>query len=475
MENLEKLEITAKILEPTSEERNILFEKCQNYINNFLDQLKDAPAYSPGEYPLLKLQEISESETSLDDLLNILQTEVDAIGINPASGKHLGYIPGGGVWSSSLADMLAASTNRYAGVAYASPAAVAMENMMISWLCSIINYPSSAYGNLTSGGSISNLVAIQAARDFHGINSTNIKQAVIYVTGHVHHCVSKAFHTTGLYEANIRSIPMNKRFQMNSDLLKMEIEKDVAKGLKPFLVIATAGTTDVGAVDPLNDIADLCEAYGCWFHVDAAYGGFFILVDELTSLFKGIERSDSVVMDPHKTLFLPYGSGVVLVKDRQALLSSNSRKAAYMKDTYGIDEISPADAGPELSKHFRGLRMWLPLHLHGLAPFRANLKEKWLLCRFFHEEIQKLGFAVGPEPQLSVTIFRFPDINSNDSTQELLDMLHALGTHFFSSTEIEGQLWIRCAVASFRTHLDEIKEAMQSIEHCVTEIGYKVS
>ena len=162
-------------------------------------------------------------------------------------------------------------------------------------------------------------------------------------------------------------------------------------------MIAAAGTTDTGAVDPLDAIATIAERERCWFHVDAAYGGFFLLTEHGRQLLRGIERSDSVVLDPHKGLFLPYGAGIVLVRDAQPLAAAHDYAGAYMQDAEREPgEISPADVSPELSKHFRALRMWLPLMLLGTRPFRAALEEKLLLARYFHEEIAGARLRGGP-------------------------------------------------------------------------------
>lgn len=471
MQKLNELEKAARKLEPDASIRKVISEKSMDYIDGFIETLQRAPGFVDGECHNLHELEIGEKGKSFDELLGILKDEVDTVGINSASGRHLGYIPGGGIWTSAIADMLAAATNRYAGIAYSSPGAVAIENQMIQWLCSVVGYPGTAHGNLSSGGSIANLTAIKAARDDHEVNSTNVKNVAIYVTSHTHHCIDKALNMTGLHEAVIHHIPMDHRYRMNTDALKQQMEEDHQGGLVPFLVVATAGTTDTGAIDPLDDTADLCLDYNAWLHVDAAYGGFFMLVDDMRGKFKGIERSDSVVMDPHKTLFVPYGSGVVLLRDRETLLNSNSKEAAYMKDAYGQAQINPADTGPELSKHFRGLRMWLPLHLHGVEPFRANLEEKHLLCRYFHREIKAMGFKTGPDPELSIAFFRYPEDEDNRLTQQLIDVLHKDGRVFFSSTLIDEKLWIRCAVVSFRTHLREIILALEMIHEADSKFG----
>ena len=465
MKRIEQLEQAACGLEPDPAQRNELSAKAVAYVDQFVESLPHLPGFSTGNINKLKALEIGEEAKPLDQLLDILKEEVDAVGINSASGKHMGYIPGGGLWTSALADMLAAGANRYAGIAYSSPGAVEIENQMIRWLTELVGYPSTAHGNLTSGGSMANMVAIKAARDFHQVNAANVKTAVIYFTAHTHHCIYKALHITGLHEAVLRPIALNEQYQMDHLDLQRQIESDIAEGLRPFLVVATAGTTDTGAIDPLDQIAVLSKRHNMWFHVDAAYGGFFILVDEIRKRFKGIEQADSLVMDPHKTLFIPYGSGVVLVKDKQTLLASFSHKATtYMKDAYGLEEIDPSDAGPELTRHFRGLRMWLPLHLHGLAPFKANLEEKLLLCRYFYEQIGNMGFETGPAPDLSVAIFRCADDDDNHKSEQLINALHQDGRVFFSSTTINGKLWIRCAVVSFRTHLATINLALTMIK-----------
>lgn len=458
-----KLEKRARELEPVRNERRRISKQSLDYIEHFIESLPETKAYGQGDCKRLKSLKVAECGKPFEKLLGIVRDDVARVGINSASGANFAYIPGGGIWASAIGDMLAAATNKYAGVFFASPGSVLMENQMIRWLCSLVGYPETAHGNLSSGGSIANLIAIQTARDAFKIDSTNVRKSVVYTTAHVHHCIHKALHTTGLGEAIHRTIPMNSWYQMEVSALRETLSRDQAAGLRPFLVIATAGTTDAGAIDPIDEIADLCVKYKSWFHVDAAYGGFFILVDESRKKFKGIERSDSVVLDPHKGMFLPFGLGVVLVKDRSKLLKSYSHEAAYMQDAQGFDEISPADAGPELTKHFRGLRMWLPLHLHGLEPFRANLEEKMLLCRHFNDRIKELGFETGPDPELSVSLFRYPAKNRNEFNQELVTAIQEDGRSLFTSTVIDGEFWIRCAVLNFRSHRREIEVALRVV------------
>lgn len=286
-----------------------------------------------------------------------------------------------------------------------------------------------------------------------------MKRAVIYVSSQAHHCLLKAIRISGLSECIIRIIPLDENYRIKPDALENAIVEDMEQYLVPFLVIASAGTTDVGAIDPLEAIGKIAKKYNLWYHIDAAYGGFFLLTEHGKELFNGIEMSDSVVMDPHKGLFVPYGLGMVLVKNKEALMTSQYYRANYMQDTIGADEeLSPADLSPELTKHFRGLRMWLPLKLLGLKPFRACLEEKIMLTRYFYSEVKKLGFETGPYPDLSVMTYRYipKKGDANAFNKKLIDEIVADGRVFISSTTLEGRFMLRLAVLSFRTHLSTI-------------------
>lgn len=475
---IKKLERRARKLELGSGDRTELIDKAKAYAERFLEDLPEQPAHVDAENRgrgVYKLP-FSEDPRPFPQLLELLDSEVDRPGLNPASGRHAGYIPGGGVYPSAVADFMAAVTNRYAGMFFTSPGAVRIENMCIRWMCDLIGYPAEdAAGNLTSGGSIANLIGLVAARDDSGIRAGDFERAVIYTTHQVHHCVIKAIKFAGLREASIREIEMDDRYRMKAQSLKHQIEADKRAGQIPLMIFASAGTTDLGAVDPLDDIADIAEKHDLWFHVDAAYGGFFLLTDHGKEVMRGISRSDSVTIDPHKGLFLPYGLGAVLVKEGEKLYESQHMSANYLQDTLkATDEYSPADLSPELSKHFRGLRMWLPLQLLGIAPFRAALGEKLLLTRYCYKEIQKIeGIEVGPEPELSILFFRYvPDSGDpNDFNKRLVDYIHRDGRIFLSSTHINETIYVRIAPLNFRTHLEEVELMLDIIKEAISLLG----
>jgi glutamate/tyrosine decarboxylase-like PLP-dependent enzyme len=247
---------------------------------------------------------------------------------------------------------------------------------------------------------------------------------------------------------------------MDAAALEQAIIQDKQAGLRPWLVIASAGTTNVGAVDPLTAVGDITQQHDLWYHIDGAYGAFFALCEEGKQMLTGMDKSDSIIMDPHKSLFLPYGTGAVLVKNRQHLYQTHQASADYMQDTVEmVEELSPSDLSPELTKHFRGLRLWLPLKLFGVAPFRAALAEKMALARYFYHKIQELeGFEVGPYPDLSVVTYRYVPRrgDANEFNRRLIQEVVQVGRIFISSTQLDDNFVLRLAVLNFRTHLETI-------------------
>jgi aromatic-L-amino-acid/L-tryptophan decarboxylase len=477
IKRIKELEKVSRLLDPGGKQRDKWNLEVLDYANTFIKKLDTSKAFFSSEengkdiYNL----DIEEQATALTTLLDSTTKNIDEVGINTASGGHMGYIPGGGLYPSALGDFIAAVNNRYAGVFFAAPGAVRLENMLIRWMCRLMGYPDNASGNLTSGGSIANLMALVTAREAHNLKARDFDKSVIYLSQQAHHSILKAIRISGLSEAPVRFIPLDENLRLSANELEKAIIKDKENGLTPFFISASLGTTNTGAIDPIESIAHIAKKYKLWFHVDAAYGGFFKLVRELDSKFTGIQEADSITLDPHKTLFLPFGTGTILVKNKEKLLKAYHYLADYMQDTIDADEeISPADISPEQTKHFRGMRMWLPLKLFGLKPFRASLEEKLYLTKYFYDEIKKMkGFVVGPEPELSVAIFRYVPSNKNADffNKKLIQAIQKDGRIFLSSTNINGTFWIRIAVVSFRTHLVHIELLLAIIKENVKNIS----
>ncbi len=468
-ERLRRLELEAKPLDPGAEKRVLLRDKIVAYADGFLKGIDGMPTFvmPKGGHSALYDSPISEEPAATEEVLDLLDRGVIRSGVNVGSAGHLAYIPGSNLYASALADYLAAVTNRYSGLYFASPGAVRMERLLLRWMADLLGYPAASAGDLTSGGSIANLVGIVTAREAHGLRARNFDKAVVYLSEQSHHAIDKALRIAGLKESVRRFVPLDWRHRMRPDVLEEAIEGDVKAGLYPWLITATAGTTDTGAVDPLAELADIARRRGLWLHVDGAYGAPFALTEQGKHILRGIERSDSVVLDPHKGLFLPFGSGAVLVREGSHLLDAHHYDANYLQDKDTLasgDEVSPADVSPELSRPFRALRLWLPLKLAGVAPFRAALEEKLLLAQHLYERMQlEEGFEVGAPPDLSIVTFRYlPGRGDPDAfNRRLIGAVQRDGRVFLSSTRIDGKFTLRAAILSLRTHLETIELAIE--------------
>jgi glutamate/tyrosine decarboxylase-like PLP-dependent enzyme len=462
---IERLRAAAAPLEPDSEGRRKLGGQALDHVLAYQDQIGTASTNRPWSDVFAQRLEPEFTEQGRDParVLDYLAECVDRPGFATTSPKFMAYIPGGGLFHSAMGDMLAASSNKYSGFASASPGAVRIENACAAWLASVIGYPETAAGTLTSGGSMANLTAVVAAREARDPEGGG----AVYTTRFAHYCIDKALHIAGRGRAPKRLIATDEKYRMSVAALEEALEADARAGIRPWLVVASGGTVDTGAIDPLPEIAGLCRKYGAWFHVDGAYGGLFSLCDEGRELLRGIEQADSVALDPHKTLFLPYGTGAALVREGQLLLDAFSASAEYIRPL-GESEVgpSPADMSPELTRHFRALRLWLPLQIAGIAAFRAAQSEKLALARYFHARLSKIeGFDPGPPPDLSVVAFRYiPKSGSADEfTERLLKHLQQEGRVMMSGTSIDGTYYIRCAIVCFRTHLEHVDEAIEAI------------
>ena len=466
IDEIKQLESSCKKLDLSEEEYQQYSNQITSYLRNYTNSLDKIKSWETNTDPSKEIYdfEIRENGYSMEEVLALYERAVNSTGLQPASGGHLGYIPGGGVPLAGFGDLIAGITNKYSGIYFGNPGAIRMENHLINWTAKEFGFEGDFGGNLTTGGSIANLIAVVSARDAHQIKGRDFEKTVIYGSEQMHHSLNKAIRIAGLGECIYRNIPLEENHHINTNFLEDQIKADVKNGLNPFLIIASAGTTDTGVVDDLEKIGKLSQEHNCWLHVDGAYGGYFYLLDELKPLFKGIEYADSLAIDPHKGLFLPYGTGMILVRKREHMLSSHYYIANYMQDAYKApEEWSPADLSPELSRNFRGVRMWLPMMVHGTKPFVDGIREKRLLTLHLYKELQKLDFIeVGTQPELTVFAFNFKKQGlslkeTNHLNQTILDGLHEDGRIFISSTNLNGKFVLRSAILSFRTHLKEIE------------------
>ena len=331
-------------------------------------------------------------------------------------------------------------------------------------------YPRGWSGILTSGGSLSNWIAIVTARRTR--MPEDFSRSTIYVSHDTHHCVTKAALLAGFREDQIRAVAIDGRRRLDVADLERTLTEDRNRGLVPGLVVASAGTTNTGAIDPLPAIDRVARQAGAAVHVDAAYGGFFRAAAGGTDLLPAFERADSVTLDPHKGLFLPYGTGCLLVRDEDALRRTHSTAADYLQDLdVPAGAKNYADLSPELSRDFRGLRIWLCLKLYGARAFRSQLEEKLELTRWLASELTALpGIELVDEPQLSVVAFRCADDPDGERSRRLLERLLAGRRIFLSSTSLDGHFTLRFCVLSFRTRRAHAELALTELRRALAEL-----
>lgn len=290
----------------------------------------------------------------------------------------------------------------------------------------------------------------------------------------------KAVRLAGFPAAAVRVVGTDAARRMDVDALRRLIEADRRAGDRPFCVVASAGTTNTGAIDPLPELAELCAHERLWLHVDGAYGAAFQLTDRGRRRLTGIERADSIVLDPHKGFFLPFGTGCLLVRDTATLRAAHSGDddAHYLQDIGELGLPDFADYGPELTREFRGLRLWLPLHLHGVAAFRMALDEKLDLAEWVHTTLEaEPALQVHGTPQLSTVAFRcaLPSLDAepddeDTATAELLRRVNAEGRVLLSSTRIGGRFVARIAILNHRTDRARVEEAVTTVRRHAREL-----
>ncbi|WP_194911652.1 pyridoxal phosphate-dependent decarboxylase family protein [Catenulispora rubra] len=442
-----------------------------------VESLPDRPAGNPVDPRLTAdlvesfLSPPPEAAGDLRALLDRLDGAVDCA-LETSGPGYLAYVPGGGLYSSALAEFYARGINKYGSFAFAAPALVALEEGILRWIArDVCGLPDGSTGLLTTGGSMATFSAVVAAR--HDRLGEDLADGTVYVTAYTHHSVAKACRLAGISARNIRTVPCTDDLRMDMTAAAAMIGADRAAGLRPFLLVGSAGTTDAGTVDPLPAMADLAAREDLWLHVDGAYGGFFRLTERGRRRLAGTERADSVTLDPHKTLFLPFGTGTLVVRDPAKLYAAHDGTGNYLQEVVSAGGLpNYAHMGPELSHEIRGLRAWIPLHLHGVSAFRDALDEKLDLAEQVHDVLSGISALEVPwRPDLSTVAFRVRSRSSSaaaleeadQATRDLLARINDDPGVLLSSTVTHGRQTIRVCVLGHHTHADRIDEVLELI------------
>lgn len=411
-------------------------------------ELETALGGPPSEKP-------SPPEALVERLLN------DAIpyGQRTDHPRFMGYVPGAATWPAVLGDLIADGCDVFGGSWTGNAGTTVLELTVLDWFKHWLGYPATGEGLLTSGGSEANLLGILCARD--AIVEGELAAAVAYVTDEAHASVERALRAAGLRQDQIRRPSSDDRFGMSAASLADAVATDRSAGRRPFLVVANAGTTNTGAIDPFAELRDLCDAEGMWLHVDAAYGGFFVLTERGRDALAGIELADSITLDPHKGLAQPWGTGCIVARGETALSDTFRMYPSYLRDARQFDDaVNLFDRGLQLTRPARALKIWLSVHALGLAPFRQALDAAIDHARLAQTIIEGRSdaFLVTPA-SLGIVTFRRRD----GRDEEAVDQLNASGLGHVSTTVIGDRVTLRLCINSFRTTRADVERVLEAL------------
>jgi glutamate/tyrosine decarboxylase-like PLP-dependent enzyme len=413
---------------------------------------------------------LPEQPAEIPALLDQLQREVWSNIGNVQHPRFFAFIPSPSNFVSVMADALAAGFNPFAGNWLEGSGTTQLELVTIDWLRQMCGLPDTAGGLFVSGGSMANLTALAAARGARLENRG--ETAVVYFSDQTHSSLEKALRILGFARDQVRKLPADDQFRLRLPELSRAVAEDRAAGRLPFCVIANAGTTNTGAVDPLNDLADFCAKEDLWLHVDGAYGAAACLTERGKRLMAGIERADSLSLDPHKWMFQPFETGCVLLRDVRLLKKTFHTMAEYLEDTKRIEteEINYYDYGPQLTRGFRALKLWLSLKTFGAAAFRAAIERGFALAEFAEDTLrQRSCWQIVTPATMGIVTFRFvlPGAGQGESNvlhRRLVEAMAEDGFAFANSTALGGQTVMRFCTINPRTTEEDILATIAQLE-----------
>ena len=449
-------------LELDAEQMRALGYATVDFVVDYLSRARQEPALQVGSREELESRlriDAPADPTPWDAILGQLDADVLSFAARSHHPGYFAWIPTCGTFPSALGDFIASALDLESSVWLNAAGPVELELLVLDWIAAWIGYhPTTAAGVLTSGGSAANMTALAVARESRLGGGTDT--AVIYVSDQGHSSVVRAARALGFRPEQVRVLPVDESFRMRPDALLGAMDADVAAGRMPFLVSAAAGSTNTGAIDPLEELADICQERNVWFHVDGAYGGFAVLTPRGRSLLAGIERADSVTMDPHKWLYQPVECGSVVVRDGPLLRRAFEIVPDYLRDSSIDDfseEVNPSDRGFQLSRSARSLKLWMSLRFFGVQAFRDTIDGCLDLARGAEDRIradENLELLV--DGHLGIVCFRRHIGGADESriaavNAALLEQVNSSGRAFLSSTRLRGKYAVRLAIMNFTT------------------------
>ena len=415
-----------------------------------------------------------EDGMALDDLLLEFEEKVTPRLSHVDHPRMFGFIPGSGTFVGAMGDALAAGYNIYGGTWIESSAGHQLELVVVDWFRQWLGLPESAGGTLVSGGSVANLTGLILAREARLGDMR--RDGVIYTSEMAHSSVDRGVRILGFRGDQVRKLPVDDAFRLDVSALREAVAEDAAAGRVPFCVVATAGDTSTGSVDPLSEVADVCAENELWMHVDAAYGGFAVLDPRGRELLRGIERADSVALDPHKWLYAPFEAGCVLARDFQSLYDAFHILPAYLVDVAGGPRnVNMCDHGITLSRSNRALKIWMAIKHFGMARYRAVISRTMDLAHYAQELLEATpGIEITSPVVLSVVSFRYvptkadgtPDLDEGRIervNQALRQRIWDGGRAMLTSSRVRGRYVLRICVVNHSTRKADVEEVVELI------------
>lgn len=458
--------------------------KLVNNMNSAKDTRRVFAGKTPKEVQQLLDEPLPQKPENIDALLDEVSQKIVSTITNSAGPRYFGYITGGGNQVAVLAEMIKASLNQNNLKWHSSPASTELERMVMRWVAEFIGYPKSSAGVLLSGGSVANLNCLAVARKIKapadisekGLYGSN--PMTVYVSREGHSSFDKAMDVLGLGREYLRKIPVDSQMRIDVEQLEEQIRADKNKGLNPICAVAVAGTTNSGAVDDLEAVAEVCRRHDLWYHIDAAYGGPAARVEGVSDLFQGISKADSIVVNPHKWLYVPFEAGGALVKNPEHLRETFSTIPDYLKsDQTNGNRTDLMEYNLPLTKEFKALKVWMTLKAYGADRLRREIasdieKAKYLTeCIKENENLQ----LVAPVP-LSIVCFRYnpghmSEAALNDYNNRLVNKIEEDGRIFLTGTKINEKSALRTCFINHRTRKEDIDKIIAVVQDLATKLS----
>ena len=480
--------------------------KSIDIITDYLKNINDLPILPNDNLDQMRTlieESIPMGEKNSFELLDECQNKIIKNAVKVGNAKLLGWILPSSNPIGCLSDGIASAINQNVSIS-GSSISTAIELLVLDWIKEIIGYDKKAGGILVSGGSVANLIALTIARnvksgiDIKQRGLKNSSQLILYVSNEIHSCILKAANILGIGTNNVCLIQTDQNYKINTTLLEEKIKQDIKDNKKPIAVVAIAGTVNTGSIDPLTEISEICKRYDLWFHIDAAYGGFAALSNKYKNRLNGIEKADSVVLDPHKWLFIPYEAGCILVKNPNIMKETFSTKSDYINlhndELSNKDDIDLSDYGIQLSRYFRALKIWMSLKRYGIKKYEKIIDNNINLAYEFKKLLDiTADFEVLSPIHLSIVCFRYvpfeiskkyADIDSNQK-QKINDYLNKLNQTIaislrndcralVSTTVLKNNiLALRLCIVNYRTTIKDLNEIINIIQKYGQEIDKK--